>query len=372
MNDPHVPKGSQRFIPNNDSWTYARYDYEPLMFKDYEVTGQETTIRRYAVDVGEGKIITEREFNLMMSNPELTLKHILSIRPKRTMHAPIISNKQPKKQRMVKPTVPWTLTAERSVAGEQVWAKKSKSGTLIMGVPGDNGKIRRVSAQYVYSGTHPAKKIYKRKPGVNPRKPAGEYLMGTGVTRKGHAGGMKKFKAALTAYGRRKDRKAADQPFNTNAETYDPLTQDMPGVDDQKWNDHLRRRQGGWIQNKERKATAAVAASKARKAARIAAGIPLKRAAPNGRGKGAFPAYLKANYHALSREVPPGYTRQEHARQVMKLAAERYRGSHMVVPGQVAGPNMALDAKSLKRGLDDDNDTYDPADFRRRGKFRNF
>lgn len=279
----------------------------------------------------------------------------------------VISNARPTQQRMVKQTIPWTLTAERSVNGEQVWAKKTKAGVLLMGVPGDGGKIRRVSAQYVYSGTHPAKKIYKRKPGVNPRAAAKEYIKETGVTRKAHQEGMRRFKSALTAYGRRKDRRAADQPFNTDPATYDPLTQDMPGVDDIHWNDHQRWRHTkgvgmGWVANKYRDASAAVAASKARKEARIAAGIPLKRA-PNGRGKGAFPAYVKAHFHAVAPSVPMnGLNKRQHAQEVIKVLAARYKASHANSPA----PGMVLDPVYRKRNRDDDDNdaVYDPEIFR--------
>lgn len=333
--------------------------------------GTRNGVRAIQIKTNDGDMfdISEGEFNLLMANPTLEYKHIgtkindddeVVTQPAININGVwepvdekgnIISNPKPTKQRMVVQKFdgpaprrgkyipkPWTLTNEKSVLGEQVWAKtgKGKNGpTLIMGVPGEGGVIKRVSARYVYTGQHPPKGPSRRK-STRMSRP---HHVG-GATRKEFALARKKFLAAETPGQRRGDRKTTET-LVYNADEYNPKVNDFPGIDEAGWNQRARwnSKSGDYV-------------------------VPKKRVV--GEYQRSIMAWNRAKRMAKKYGLPEP---SKPAR--VGPAPQKYiRKADRIAVASAAGP-MLVDRPSMKRGFsnDDDNDTYDPTDFRGRNKY---
>jgi len=244
-----------------------------------------------------------------------------------SVHTATFSNPTPTKQRMVKQQAVWSKTQQKSKSGQDVYAHRNKTGGWVFGV-WDGEKVRRVSKQFIKTGTHPAKKIYKRKAGTMPRQPAMDYISGGGASKKEFSLARKKFLAMESKSERRKDRLAPDQPFTADAATYDPFAEDFIGIDDRRYSEHARLKTGGvYRRNKPRESNIGEY-SKQMAAQRRAEGFvpkPRKQSIRPGSGKGSFAQYVQANYDAALARIPPVYAGRERSIQVMKEIGRKYR-----------------------------------------------
>lgn len=150
------------------------------------------------------------------------------------MDRSVISKSTPTKPKMAKGQ-PWSPTGKKAISGEAVFVKmtsgKNGKAKRMYGVQIAPGLVRRVSMQYLKTGTHPTAR--------RPRKGASEHILGGGVTKYEMKAARAKFRAAESASQRRKDR-LTTEPLVTNVWDYDPLTTDMLGIDDAAWRSHKR------------------------------------------------------------------------------------------------------------------------------------
>lgn len=147
-----------------------------------------------------------------------------------------ISNTTPKptRQKMAKGQ-PWSATGKKAMSGEAVYVKmiagKGGKPKRMYGVQIAPGVVRRVSVQYLKTGTHPTARA--------PRKGASEHILGGGVTKYQWRAARAKFMDQEGPTARRKDRQTTERIVN-NIWEYDPKTTDMIGIDDANWRSHGR------------------------------------------------------------------------------------------------------------------------------------
>lgn len=300
---------------------------------------------------------------------------------KASVHTATFSNPTPTKQRMVKQQAVWSKTQQKSKSGQEVYAHRNKMGGWVFGV-WDGEKVRRVSKQFIKTGTHPAKKIYKRKAGVSPRTPAMDYIQGGGASTKEFRLARKKFLGAESKSERRKDRMAPNQPLTSDAATYDPFAEDFLGIDDNRYSAHPRLKKGGVYGMNPPRSGAIGERSKAAAAQRRAEGfVPKarKQSIRPGSGKGSFAQYVQANYDAALARIPPVYRGRERSIQVMKEIGRKYReeagGPPLLPPKRRFAKKVRFEAPDFpsiggaKRDLISFEDAEELSQVGKRGRF---
>ncbi len=144
----------------------------------------------------------------------------------------VISNRQPKQQRMVKPKTPWMPTPDKARNGMQVWMKivggKGGKQRRLFGVGPTSNSVRRASKHFIETGTHKTQNKVKV-----------EHVAGSGVSKSAFRLGRRMFLASESKAARRKDRKTTET-LVTNPLDYNPKTNDMIGVDDANYRLHDR------------------------------------------------------------------------------------------------------------------------------------